>query len=437
MAGQLKVNGVTLATEESGTVTLEAPQIKDSSNNVILDQSGTTPVLKNVEVVNNSSMMFRNKIINGDMRIAQRSTSVSSFSADGGGSGGFKTLDRFYHELGSAGTYTLSQNSITDLSGFKKSLKVLCTASATPSGTAQFNVHQRIESNNFYDLAFGTSSAKSITYSFWVKTNVDGDYILWFLNVPDQRMTSKKYSISSSETGVWKYISVTVNGDTGGSVFDADNSHAFQVRHVLASGGDYTSGTYMDGTWQTVSGNTGNVYAGQTANVSSDVNNYYEITGVQLEVGNQATPFEHRPYGTELALCQRYFQSIQLHGLFVFPYSVNYALLYAPLLVPLRSSSSVSLSKTARVIRITTPEILDYHIDGGNVYNGSGDWANTLAIFGKTQTDGGLSNLGIVINKSGSGNFPDQEPLLITGIVNSTQDDYNENGGYLKVECEL
>jgi len=251
---------------------------------------------------------FRNRIINGDMRISQRSTNVSSFSADGGGSGGFKTLDRFYHELGSAGTYTLSQNSITDLAGFKKSLKVFCTASATPSGTAQFNVHQRVESNNFYDLAYGTSLAKSINYSFWVKTNVAGDYLLWFLNVPDQRMTSKKYTISSGETGSWKHISVTVNGDTGGSVFDADNSHAFQVRHVLASGGDYTSGTYMDGTWQTVSGNTGNIYAGQTANVSSATNNYYEITGVQLEVGTVATFFEHRPYGTELALCQRYYE---------------------------------------------------------------------------------------------------------------------------------
>ena len=266
----------------------------------IIDTQGndlTAPVLS-----------FRNKIINGDMRISQRSTNVGSFTADVGGSGGFKTLDRFYHELGSAGTYTLSQNSITDLAGFKKSLKVFCTASTTPSGTAQFNVHQRIESNHFYDLAFGTSFAKSINYSFWVKTNVAGDYILWFLNVPDQRMTSKKYTISSDETGSWKHISVTVNGDTGGSVFDADNSHAFQVRHVLASGGDYTSGTYMDGTWQTVSGNTGNVYAGQTANVSSATNNYYEITGVQLEVGAVATPFEHRPLSVELAMCQRYYE---------------------------------------------------------------------------------------------------------------------------------
>ena len=292
---------------------------------------------------------FRNRIINGDMRISQRSTNVSSFSADGGGSGGFKTLDRFYHELGSAGTYTLSQNSITDLAGFKKSLKVFCTASATPSGTAQFNVHQRVESNNFYDLAYGTSLAKSINYSFWVKTNVAGDYLLWFLNVPDQRMTSKKYTISSGETGSWKHISVTVNGDTGGSVFDADNSHAFQVRHVLASGGDYTSGTYMDGTWQTVSGNTGNIYAGQTANVSSATNNYYEITGVQLEVGTVATPFEHRPYGTELALCQRYYQYIDDGGTWLTGVANGAASTASsifnvriPLYVPLRSSPTLN-----------------------------------------------------------------------------------------------
>ena len=303
MSGTLKLNDTIFATENNGAITTDASTIKVGGTTVIDSNRKMT----GVDIVPTSSMMFRNKIINGDMRIAQRSTEVQSFSADGGGSGGFKTLDRFYHELGSAGTYTLSQNSITDLAGFKKSLKVLCTTSATPSGTAQFNVHQRIESNYFYDLAFGTSSAKSITYSFWVKTNVAGDFILWFLNVPDQRMTSKKYTVSASETGSWKYISVTVNGDTGGSVFDADNSHAFQVRHVLASGGDYTSGTYMDGTWQTVSGNTGNVYAGQTANVSSAVNNYYEITGVQLEEGTVATPFEHRPISVELSLCQRYF----------------------------------------------------------------------------------------------------------------------------------
>lgn len=307
---EIKLSGTTVIDNTGGTVTVDANQLQIGSTTVI----DNNKKLSNLDIVPTSSFMFRNKIINGDMRIAQRSTEVTSFSTDGGGSGGFKTLDRFYHELGTNnGTYTLSQNSITDLPGFKKSLKVLCTASATPAGTGQFNVHQRIESNHFYDLAFGTPSAKSITYSFWVKTNVAGDYIIWFLNVPDQRMTSKKYTVSASETGSWKYISVTVNGDTGGSVFDADNSHAFQVRHVLASGGDYTSGTYMDGTWQDVSGNTGNIYAGQTANVSSAVNNYYEITGVQLEEGSVATPFEHRPYGLELSLCQRYYQKFVLN----------------------------------------------------------------------------------------------------------------------------
>src|SRR5210317_408571 len=122
MAGQLKVNGVTLATEESGTVTLEAPQIKDSSNNVILDQSGTTPVLKNIEVVNNSSMMFRNRIINGDMRIDQRNAGGSITATNG------LCLDRWTTRSSQTSKYSVEQSTDSPNS-FNYSLKVTSLSS--------------------------------------------------------------------------------------------------------------------------------------------------------------------------------------------------------------------------------------------------------------------------------------------------------------------
>jgi len=297
MAGQLKVNGVTLATEESGTVTLEAPQIKDSSNNVILDQSGTNPVLKNVEVVNNSSMMFRNRIINGDMRIDQRNAGTS-FTMTSSSS---YILDRwrFWANNGGGGSaaYTVQQSSEAPV-GFTKSFVITQTAAYSPTGN-EYNIFaQYIEGYNVADLGWGTSAAKAVTLSFWVRSSLTGTFGGAVSNSSQLRSYPFTYTISSANT--WEYKTITVPGETTGTWLK-DNNIGLEVFWQLGIGSTYlgTAGAWAEAT-----------YLGSTSATQITATNgaTLYITGVQLEVGTVATPFEHRPIGTELALCQRYYE---------------------------------------------------------------------------------------------------------------------------------
>ena len=300
MAGQLKVNGVTLATEESGTVTLEAPQIKDSSNNVILDQSGTNPVLKNVEVVNNSSMMFRNKIINGDMQIAQRgnSTSVSAST--------YAACDRYKFVITNGGTWSISQSTDSP-DGFGSSYKIECTTSKSSlDSDSRLLIVQSIEGQNLQDLKKGTSSSRSLTLSFYVKTSLAGTYQVNLEDNDNIRIIGNTYTISSGEVNTWQYKEFTFLGDTTG-LLDNDNLDSLALHFVLVAGSDNSSGS-LPTSWKAKSNIDRG--AGLTVNLAQTVGNTWYITGVQLEVGTVATPFEHRPYGTELALCQRYYEVI-------------------------------------------------------------------------------------------------------------------------------
>ena len=426
MAGQLKVNGVTLATEESGTVTLEAPQIKDSSNNVILDQSGTNPVLKNVEVVNNSSMMFRNKIINGDMRIDQRNAGASVTPT-----GDAYTLDRWSTWVYQSSKFSVQQNagSVTPPVGFSNYLGITSTSAYSVPANEGFAITQKIEGYNVADLGWGAAGALTVTLSFWVRSSLTGTFGGVINNSAQSRSYPFTYEITLSNT--WEYKTITIDGDTSGTWLTT-NGTGFFVKFGLGVG-SALSGTA--GSWATAN------YAsstGATSVVGTSGATFY-ITGVQLEEGTVATPFEHRPYGAELALCQRYFQSVQMSGIFLHPYHTAYALVNCPLFVPLRKASSVTISKTARIIRLTTPGVLDYWIDGtgGSLFSGGGDWGANMYINNNPNRDDTLSHLALRFYKSGSSDFPDQEPIQITGIVNSTNDNLDPNGGYFDIECEL
>jgi hypothetical protein len=309
MAGQLKVNGVTLATEESGTVTLEAPQIKDSSNNVILDQSGTNPVLKNVEVVNDSSMMFRNKIINGGMNISQRGTSFS-FAHDG--TLQTYTLDRFNFRCGGISQYdtTVSQYSMSaaelNTTGHSKALKILTgTAESAISSGTNVRLEYKTEAQDLQDLQYGTASARTVTLSFWVKSSVTGTYAVNLYKADTTyRMINKTYTINTANTWEKKIISIVGDTDSTGSIVN-DNGEGLRIMWVLATGSDFNSSSAT--TWADYSST--NFLAGHVQNgvVTTGGADWY-LTGVQLEIGSSATPFEHRPIGMELSLCERYFQ---------------------------------------------------------------------------------------------------------------------------------
>ena len=240
----------------------------------------------------------RNLIINGAMQVAQRGTSVTGITTQG-----YYTIDRFLASLNSAGTWTQTQE--TDApDGFASSLKLECTtADASPATIDYFLIGQRFEGQNLQRLKKGTSSAEPVTASFWVKSNKTGTYIVELIDQDNSaRHIGKSFTVNSS--GTWEYKTVTFEGDTTG-VLVADNSPSIDFNIWLASGSAYNSGSALQTSWGAL---TQTDRAVGNVNLADTIGNYFQITGVQLEVGETATPFEHRSYAEELALCQRYYE---------------------------------------------------------------------------------------------------------------------------------
>jgi hypothetical protein len=241
---------------------------------------------------------YRNLLINGDMQVAQRATSAASITTDG-----YRTVDRYYFGPNSMGTWTMSQeNDAPSGSGFRQSAKVLCTtADASPAAGDYVLFVQRIEGQNLQHLKKGTASAEQLTLSFWVKSNVTGTYIAELQDYDNTRQVSKSYTVSAS--GVWERKTITFPADTTG-VLDNDNNTGIALNMWLGAGSTFTSGTLNSSSW---AGNTdANRTVGQV-NLASATNNYWQVTGVQLEVGDTATPFEFKPYAQDLEECQRYY----------------------------------------------------------------------------------------------------------------------------------
>ena len=241
---------------------------------------------------------YRNLVINGAMQVAQRGTSVASIT-----SSGYNTADRYRVAIATQGTWTQSvENDAPTGSGFRKSLKMLCTtADASPAAGDEISIQQNIEGQNIQQVKKGTAAAEQLTLSFWVKANVTGTYVVNIADVDNSREVSKSYTINASAT--WEYKTITFPADTTGA-FDNDNALSLSLSFGLGAGSNYTSGTLQ----QTWAANTAaNRFVGQV-NLASATNNYWQITGVQLEVGDTATPFEFKPYAQDLLECMRYFE---------------------------------------------------------------------------------------------------------------------------------
>ena len=239
----------------------------------------------------------RNLIINGDMRIAQRGTSETGLittSRTG--------PDRFRLDLttNQSGTHTLSQS--TDApSNFKYSWKVQCTtAQASPN---QMRCSYPVEGYDVAHLGYGTTEAKPLTLSFWVKSNVVGTYALSIETAIPQRYFSTNYTIDSPN--VWEYKTIYIPGDTA-SALNGNNTLGLYFSWWLTSDGGLKVNPVADN-WVTQSAYNTIVGSDTNVNMASSTSNSWQITGVQVELGKVATPFEHRPYGEELALCQRYY----------------------------------------------------------------------------------------------------------------------------------
>ena len=236
----------------------------------------------------------RNVIINGAMMLSQRQTVSSNV-------GNKYVLDRFYvYKQNTGSTYTCSQASVTDLAGFNNSLKMECTTADTSlASNEEGYIQYKMEGQDLQRFEKGFSSAKGFALSFYVKTNKTGLYTVRLFDRDNSRAVSGSYTVSN--TG-WNRYTVLFPADTTGK-FDDDNASSLELFFKLFAGSDTNTGT-LQTTWAASS--DANSATGQV-NFADSTSNVWQITGIQLEVGSQSTPFEHEPYETTLRKCQRYF----------------------------------------------------------------------------------------------------------------------------------
>jgi hypothetical protein len=238
-----------------------------------------------------NSMGFRNRIINGSMVIDQRNAGASVTPANGA-----YTLDRWIYGSTQASKFTVQQTT-TAPAGFNYSLKMTVASAVTIGAGDIFGIDQRIEGFNIADLGWGTADAKTVTISFWVQSSLTGTFGGSVLNGTFNRSYPFTFTISAANT--WEQKTITVTGDTSGT-WNTTNNTGIRLLFSMGSGSTY-SGTA--GAW---SGSGLTSATGATSVVGTNGATFY-ITGVQLEAGTVASPFERRDYGRELMMCQRYY----------------------------------------------------------------------------------------------------------------------------------
>ena len=246
-------------------------------------------------------------IINGDMAVAQRST-----SATGKTTSGYYATDRNKMTIGSIGTYTIAQESLTSgaayNAGFSNAFRIDCTtADASPAASDEISFDYQMEGQDLQLFKKGTANAEKYTLAFWVKSNQTG---VGQVNLQDRdnfRMCSATYTISSADT--WEHKVLNYAADTTG-VLDNDNGQSFRIDFWLDSGSNYKSGTAPTA-WEAAA--TGDKNASGTLAIADSTSNDWAITGLQLEVGEYSSsdlpPFRHERYGENLFRCQRYYRT--------------------------------------------------------------------------------------------------------------------------------
>jgi hypothetical protein len=242
---------------------------------------------------------FKNRIINGAMVIDQRNAGASTNNA-----GGTTTyaLDRWAYYGTNSAKFSIQQSS-TAPTGFSNSILITSLAATTIGTNDEYWLTQKIEGFNTADLGWGTADAKTVTLSFWVRSSLTGTFGGSFLNSAMNYYYAFSYTINSANT--WEQKTITVAGPTGGTWIGSTNGVGMFAVFGLSAGSTYGGAT--PNTWTSASYK---VLPTGAVNILATNGATFYITGVQLEVGSTATSFDYRPYGTELALCQRYFQKI-------------------------------------------------------------------------------------------------------------------------------
>jgi len=344
------------------------------------------------EILTNSQIGGRrNMVINGGMTIDQRNSGSSVNLANAK----VFAVDRFYWIENSSETPTSQQ--VTDApNGFTHSVKITNTSTTTTPSYTQL-VH-RIEGNNASQLYFGNSTAESVTLSFYVKSSLTGQFSASLRNADSDRSNVSTYTINSANT--WERKTITFVGDTTGT-WATDTSVGLNLIFRL----DDTGGTSSLNQWTA----TGNAFASGSVRFMGNASATWQITGVQLEVGSQATPFEHRSYGEELALCQRYYQIIPKYTFFIGAVEVGTASLRAgvPLARALRASPTIG--------NIT---LVIYDDDDTSFSNAAhAIFANS----GSPEVDGTTGYLSVVFNGNLSGRTDNHNVTALYG-TNGTLD---------------
>ena len=269
---------------------INAKHPSSASNNIVLDNSGNAVF---AGMVVPSSSFLRNRIINGDMRIDQRNNGASiSVTATG------FPVDRFYVNANSFGVISAQRSTVAPAGFTNSALMTVTTARSSIAASDVYGIRQTIEGFNTADFGWGAAGAQTVTLSFWVRSSIAGTYTVSLFNAAFNRSYVATYTVNSANT--FEYKTVTVPGDTTGT-WATDNTASVNVFWDLGSGSNFqaTANSWVaSGSLRT---------SGSTNWISTNGATFY-LTGVQLEVGTVATPFERRQFGTELMLCQRYYE---------------------------------------------------------------------------------------------------------------------------------
>ena len=306
------------------TLKVENIRHESATSDAITTHSDGTCTVK-LTSVGGAGLSHRNIIINGAMNVAQRGTSASN-----AGDVAARSVDRFFAGNPSASAVQTASQEVDGPAEFYNSLKVTCTTALASYGTsAQSKIEYRIEGLDLANVQLGTSNAQTLSVSFYVKSNKTGNSAIGLINQNNDRSFVHQYTIASPNT--WQRVSFKVVGDTTGT-WNKDTSVGMRMRWGTF-GTDYQTGTFD--AWQ-----AGQKMATSNSpiNFNSATGDYIQITGVQVELGDTVTSFEHRSIGEELLRCKRYFQGYIQYGEYVSGGTGNLGLPYTAFTVPMRAS---------------------------------------------------------------------------------------------------